>query len=95
MLFSISLQQSVVMAGFDPRFEDMKAVKQMYDDVFKPYISSASSWVSGMYFYMYVHVARWFVCSWVSGMYFYIPYNGKIWRVLYWRMSRLNVIGGF
>ncbi len=52
MLFSISFQQSVVMAGFDPRFEDMKAVKQMYDDVFKPYISSASSWVSGMYFYM-------------------------------------------
>ncbi len=40
------VQQSVTMAGFDPRLEDMSAVKQLYEVIFKPYISSASSWVS-------------------------------------------------
>lgn len=40
------VQQSVAMAGFDPRLEDMSAVKQLYESIFKPYISSASSWVS-------------------------------------------------
>lgn len=58
---SLFPQEQATSISFDPRIEDVKALYELYQKVFFPFINHDSSWVSGVALYCssYIRMQLW------------------------------------